>query len=386
MAKPLLLLPEAVRESIARRYQRRRHNWLTGEGDWPIDLPLGSPDEREAQRQPDAVRAWIAAWSAWSGAGELVWRERRWRTLGMQSLPERLLLHDPASAAAWLGEGQRWQRASARHRRLTARWPELGPHLARYFDLLADWDVAEIQRLEDLVAWLDANPLSNLYARQLPVAGIDSKWLEGRKMLIADLVATLKADDGGDLDFYRLCGLKPLPHIVRLFILDQGLRQRTGGLRDISARPEELATLDLPASRVYIVENLQTGLAFEDHPGSVVFMGLGYGVGALARLPWVMRAQCTYWGDLDTHGLAILSRARLKLPQLESALMDEHTLLCHRDLWVSEQPQYAAPELPLLTPTEQSLYSGLKQQRWGVNIRLEQERIAWNYAWNVLVA
>ena len=386
MAKPLLLLPEAVRETIARRYQRRRHHWLTGEDQWPIDLPLGAPDEREAQRQPDAVRAWIAAWGAWSGAGELVWRERRWRTLGVQSLPERLLLHEPASAATWLGEGQRWQRASSRHRHFTARWPELGARMARYFDLLADWDAAEIQRLEDLVAWLEANPQSNLYARQLPVAGIDSKWLEGRMMLIADLVAALRADAGGDPDFYRLCGLKPLPHIVRLFILDEGLRQRTGGLRDISARPEELATLDLPVSRVYIVENLQTGLAFEDYPGSVVFMGLGYGVGTLARLPWVMRAQCTYWGDLDTHGLAILSRARLKLPHLESALMDEHTLLRHRDLWVSENPQYAAPELPLLTPAEQSLYCGLKQQRWGVNVRLEQERIAWNYAWDVLLA
>jgi len=106
----------------------------------------------------------------------------------------------------------------------------------------------------------------------------------------------------------------------------------------------------------------------------------------LATLPWVMRAQCTYWGDVDTHGLAILSRARSKMPHLESALMDEHTLLSHRDLWVSEDQQYAAPELPLLTPAEQSLYSGLKQQRWGVNVRLEQERIAWSYAWDVLAA
>jgi hypothetical protein len=385
MAKPLLLLPEAVREAIARRYQRQRRHWLTGEGEWPIDLPLGSPEEREAQRQPEAVRAWMAAWTNWSGAGELVWRERRWHTLGVQNLPERLLLREPASAAAWLGERQRWQRASSRHRHLTARWPGLSARLARYFDLLADWDDAEIQRLELLAAWLEANPRSNLFARQLPIAGIDSKWIEQRMMLIADLLAALKADAGGDLDFYRLCGLKRPPHIVRLFVLDEELRRRVGGLRDISARPEELATLDLPVSRVYIVENLQTGLAFDDCPGSVVFMGLGYGVGTLACLPWVMRARCTYWGDLDTHGLAILSRARLQLPHLESVLMDEQTLLHHRDLWVSENPQYGAAELPLLTPAEQSLYSGLKQQRWGVNVRLEQERVVWSYAWDVLV-
>jgi hypothetical protein len=379
-----LLLPETVRETIARRYRSRRQHWLTGEDEWPMDLPLGSPDEREAQRQPEAVRAWVEAWQAWRGAGELVWRERRWRTLGVQTLPERLQLFDPANVAMWLGEGQRWQRASSRHRHFAVRWPRLSARLARYFDLLADWDDAQIQRLEDLLAWIEANPQSHLYPRQLPIAGIDSKWLEGRMVLIADLVAALQGDSGGEMDFYKRCGLKPLPHTVRLCILDEALRQRAGGLGDISARLDDLASLHLPVLRVYIVENLQTGLAFEDHPGSVVFMGLGYGVGALARLPWIMDAQCTYWGDLDTHGLAILSRARLKLPHLESALMDEHTLLRHRDLWVSENPQYAASELPLLTPAEQSVYVGLKQHRWGLNVRLEQERIGWGYAHAVL--
>lgn len=383
MARLLLLLPEAVRETIAKRYRSRRQNWLTGDDEWPIDLSLGAPDEREAQRQPEAVRAWVEAWQAWSGAGELVWRVRQWRTLGIQNLPQRILLPDPSSAARWLGESQRWQRASSRHRHFATRWPQLRAQLARYFDFLADWDAAEIQRLEDLVAWLEANPQSNLYPRQLPIAGIDSKWLETRSIFITDLMAALQGD-AADLDFYERCGLRSPPHTVRLCILDEQLRQRAGGLRDISARPDDLAGLDLPVSRIYIVENLQTGLAFEDRPGSVVFMALGYGVGALSRLPWVMRADCTYWGDLDTHGLAILSRARAKLPHLESALMDEHTLLRHRDLWVSEDPQYRTAELPLLTASEHSVYSGLKQQRWGANVRLEQERIPWGYAMDVL--
>ena len=65
--------------------------------------------------------------------------------------------------------------------------------------------------------------------------------------------------------------------------------------------------------------------------------------------------------------------------------MDEATLLHHRDVGFGKSAIGAA-EFPLLTPVEQSLYGGLKQQRWGVNVRLEQERIAWSYAWNVLVA
>jgi hypothetical protein len=51
---------------------------------------------------------------------------------------------------------------------------------------------------------------------------------------------------------------------------------------------------------------------------------------------------------------------------------------------VDEAAQHSAAELTLLTKDEQQLYRDLKQQRWGQNVRLEQERIDWTTAWNVL--
>lgn len=57
--------------------------------------------------------------------------------------------------------------------------------------------------------------------------------------------------------------------------------------------------------------------------------------------------------------------------------MDEDTLLQHKALWVNESAQHPATELTLLTEQEQQLYRDLKQQRWGQNVRLEQERIDW---------
>jgi hypothetical protein len=350
-----------VRALLARRYRGRRSAWLAGEGAWPLAVSLGCPNEEEAQRQPDAVRAWSAAWL---GAPEVVWAERHWPSLGTQSLPQRLVLRHASDVAAWIGENQSWQRAHGRFQRLGSRWPRI----ARHFDVLADYDDADIERLEALLDWLEQNPVSNLYPRQLPIAGVDTKWLEPRMSLISDLRS------GAD------SGLRPLPFLVRCCILDGELRQRVGGLGDVSARLDDLGALDLPASRVYIVENVQTGLAFGDKPGAVVFMGLGYGVGSLARLPWVARAECIYWGDLDTHGFAILDRARASLPQLQSALMDEETFLVFRDLWVHEREQTQASILPMLTASEQEVYRGLKEQRWGVNLRLEQERIPWTYA------
>ena len=64
--------------------------------------------------------------------------------------------------------------------------------------------------------------------------------------------------------------------------------------------------------------------------------------------------------------------------------MDESTLLRNKSLWGEEEKQVSALELPFLTTEEQTVYRGLKQQRWGLNVRLEQERIAWDEAWRVL--
>jgi hypothetical protein len=87
-----------------------------------------------------------------------------------------------------------------------------------------------------------------------------------------------------------------------------------------------------------------------------------------------------YWGDIDTHGFAILSRLRAYLPQVRSLLMDEPTLLAFRPLWGRDEKQHAAPELAQLTVEEQSLYAALREGAYK-QVRLEQERVAWDFAW-----
>ena len=380
-------LPEDVRQALVRRFQSKHREWLigdTGESQWPLEVPLGLPTEQAALRQVDGVRAWVSAWQGWQGVGTLSWCDRRWKALGVQRLPEKLALRGPEDVAMWIGESARWERAQSRYRALIARWPVLAQQLPRYFDVLADYSDADYQRLTEMLDWIASHPNSNLYPRQLPVAGLDSKWLDGRKGLLTDLVAAIQEDSSSDLDFYQRCGLKAPPLLVRMRVLDQSLRAHVGGVGDITAPVDDLAGISWPVSHVFIVENLQTGLAMSDMPGAVVFMRLGYNVDVLARLPWLARARCMYWGDLDTHGFAILHRARSYIPELQSVLMDEETLLRHKALWVDEAAQHSAAELTLLTKDEQQLYRDLKQQRWGQNVRLEQERIDWTTAWNVL--
>jgi hypothetical protein len=382
-----LKLPEDIRQILVRRFQSKHREWLigdAGESQWPLEVPLGVPTEQAALRQVDGVRAWVSAWQGWQGVGTLSWCERRWKALGVQRLPEKLALRGPEDVAMWIGESARWERAQSRYLALIARWPVLAQQLPRYFDVLADYSDADYQRLAEMLDWITSHPDSHLYPRQLPVSGLDSKWLDGRKGLLTDLGASIQADSSSDVDFYQRCGLKAPPLLVRMRVLDQSLRAHVGGVGDITAPVDDLAGISWTVSHVFIVENLQTGLAMSDMPGAVVFMRLGYNVDVLARLPWLASARCMYWGDLDTHGFAILHRARSYIPELQSVLMDEETLLRHKALWVDEAAQHSAAELTLLTKDEQQLYRDLKQQRWGQNVRLEQERIDWTTAWNVL--
>lgn len=138
--------------------------------------------------------------------------------------------------------------------------------------------------------------------------------------------------------------------------------------------------LPIAPSTVFIVENLETGLALPDIPGAMVIMRLGNAVGALGALPWLQTAVVVYWGDIDTHGFAILDRARRAVPHLSSVLMDEATLLSHEHLWGREASQCPNVPLSVLTVDERAVYEHLRANTWGQRVRLEQERLNWKTA------
>jgi hypothetical protein len=162
------------------------------------------------------------------------------------------------------------------------------------------------------------------------------------------------------------------------------MRERIGGLGYFATSPLELAKLPLAPKIVFIVENLQTGLAFGDIPGAVIVLGHGYGLDFVTKIPWLLLApRRFYWGDIDRDGLTILSLTRDKLPNLVSFLMDERTLLENRELWGTDDSKSERLNLNL-TNEERKLFRDLVDNRFGQNVRLEQERLAWDQAWRVV--
>jgi hypothetical protein len=200
----------------------------------------------------------------------------------------------------------------------------------------------------------------------------------------------------GSAPFARRYGLREKPSRVRFRVLDPALELRVGMARSpTELRPEELSLLSedfarlfptrdpdwLP--RVFITENEINFLSFPTVAGSLIVFGSGYGFSSLASAEWLHRCRIHYWGDLDSHGFAILDQLRADFPEVESLLMDRRTLLEHRELWTSELSPTKA-ELTRLEPEERELYDDLRFDHLAPALRLEQERIRFSWVESAL--
>jgi hypothetical protein len=226
-----------------------------------------------------------------------------------------------------------------------------------------------------------ATPGAGSTLRQLDIAGVDTKFIEARKPLLAELLDIVLPPEvidvtAGQRNFEQRYGLASKPSQVRFRILDPRLSVQ--GLTDLAVPAREFALLDLPVERVFITENEINGLAFPNVSGSLVIFGLGYGLDRLSEVPWLHKRVVHYWGDIDTYGFHILDRLRVLFPDARSFLMDRETLRQHAPLWVREVSPYDG-ELTRLSSAERALYDDLRHNRLGAQIRLEQERIP--YGW-----
>jgi hypothetical protein len=375
--------PSQVRAAVAKKWDSHHANWLVDIPDapgWPQVFSLHSLTERDVLNDLPGTREWVASWRQWNVAGGTVeWTPRRWSS-GDQELPSRLVLAKPEDMAQALGHGESWSRAARRYAAWRVQFPSLAGSRAvarNCDDVLVGYGDADFVRLTALLQWLVDNPNSGLYLRQLPLADVDTKWVWPRRGVVQDLMRQLlyAVEDVG---FHALCGLRAEPARLRMRVLCPRLRTRVGGLCDIEAPIADLAALQLAPTIGLVVENLNTGIALPDIDGTVAFMRMGLAVDQLEAIGWLRGAQRhLYWGDLDTHGFAILARARRRFPNTVSVLMDEDTLLTHRKLWVREPTPCRVESPEGLTVAELAVYEGLRANRWGERVRLEQERITW---------
>jgi len=116
-----------------------------------------------------------------------------------------------------------------------------------------------------------------------------------------------------------------------------------------------------------------------------VIFGAGYGFEVLAGAAWLQRCAIHYWGDIDTHGFAILDQLRAQFPYVQSLLMDSVTLQAHQSQWGCE-PLPVLRDLARLTTAESAVFNDLRDNRLQAQLRLEQERISFGWLLQALAA
>ena len=378
---------EAIAEQVLRRWNRgdilAAH--ITGDALFPFEIRLKRPGPRDVANRFGEVQDWARALSAASresrGFGfELRHETRRNRVQGQNELPVAAILPSQSDALRLI----RRQTEAARFETLAettlTRYPGLRDWLARR--ALAALKHADAwQRILAVLDWFVANPNAGLYLRQLDIPGVDTKFIEAHRGLLTELLDIVLPDDAVDRSasgikrFQQRFGLQSEAPLLRFRLLDRELYLH--GLSDLSVLPVEFARLELPVRRLFITENRTNGLAFPDHPESMVVFGLGYGLDRLVETPWLHDLDIHYWGDIDTHGFRILDRLRATLPEARSFLMDRAALDAHKPLWGREplDTRYTGA-LSRLTESEAALFDDLRRDRIGEQVRLEQERIA----------
>jgi len=376
MAGPVTVAEARAR--AAKAVENGRREWAAqGDGaDVVLGISLRAPTERAVLGNPRAASEWTDSWRGVQGEHiQLSWTQKNWPSAGRQELPERLTLRTADAIARFAGRDvhRDWQRLRDRAAALRRQFGD-GEQLITAVqrrggavDRLTDDDFG---LLLDVLRWLSRHPSSGYRLREVPIPGMHTKWLGAHRALVESLVAAITGESG--------LGLVSSPETLRIRILDRGMRPAR--LVDITAPIDQLAALPIEPGVVVVCENLESVLALPDWDGVVAVHGGGYAV-PVHRLPWVLSAHVLYWGDLDADGFAILHRLRSTGVTAHSVLMDESTLLAHRDLWVPDPQGVVVRVLPTLTEVEQAALDRIGAEG---GIRLEQERLPWPMALDAL--
>lgn len=341
---------------------------------FPLRMVLKTPSSADLSLRFNDVRLWITTIvKAGQNGYRIEWKEVRHRVIGANILPAKAWVDSAEMAIKLLGLQQQVSTYEHLLNQTSEAQPALKPWLLKY-PLRALEESVNWSRYLSIISWLQNNPRPNIYLRQVDIPGVNSKFIEQHRGVLGELLNhTLPAnaidpDASGIQQFNRRFGFREKPLRVRYRLADE----QTG---DCEIDSREFAALNPSVSTVFVIENEISYLDFPAPSSAMVIFGRGYGFDMLSAARWMHSKTLRYWGDIDTHGFAILNQFRQLFPHTQSLLMDEATLLAHRQYW-GEEDKPCLRQLAALTECEQRLCLALAEYQTGKNIRLEQEHIA----------
>ncbi len=399
---PALKSIQQIRRQLEKQWQKFKFqqaylakNFAQQEPVFPFVINLPKPTDKQWLHSYDEVKIWLDNINELNTVQgfSLKKQQTNYAKVGKQIIPISLTITNIEALARYLGKWQNWQKFLTNVELINQALPQLGSWLLV--------NAKEINKYQNV--WLSLirvcqhflkQPRLKCYLRQLDIVGIDTKFIEQHKNILKSLLDELlppsqiksKIEKLTEHGFEKRFGLLYEQPQIRFRLLDPILVQEFSGLSDLSMPLDQFQQLNMLIDKVFITENKINGLAFPQVNNAMVIFGLGYGIQSLKQVSWLNTCQLTYWGDIDTHGFAMLSQLRGYFPKVKSLLMDEVTLLACKKFWGQEQAHksHKAEVLTHLNEQEQILYKNLKQNKYQPCLRLEQERIPFSLLEQVL--
>ncbi|MGX3020602.1 Wadjet anti-phage system protein JetD domain-containing protein [Ursidibacter sp. B-7004-1] len=349
---------------------------------FPLKLKLAKPTSADITSQFEQVRKWVMHLTSLNYL-TIEWKTINHRIQGEQKIPERIYIADLETLLTLLNKKKEHRtflqilQISQRIEPLVLPW--LAKNALKSLALADDWE-----KLLSVVIWRKTHSKPHIYLRQVNIPDVHTKFIETHRTVLAELLdlvldeTEIQREYSGISQFVLRYGFLDKPKHIRLRNLDKGYPiQPSSAYSDIYLDSLTFSQLTPKIKKVFIIENEINFLSFPEIPHSWAIFGAGYGWCLLANATWLNQCQIYYWGDIDTHGFAILNQLRSYFPNAISFLMDSETLLAHKSFWSKEAKQQTG-ELQYLTEAENKLYAALVNNTFGDNVRLEQEFVGFD--------
>ncbi len=382
--------PSTIKKLLLRRFNRGDflRDSIVPALPYPLEITLKYPQGRALGDNFGKAMAWAKLYRTGSDAPPYTveWSQINFREVGRNSIPVKVMFEDAEKVAQFINKRKSCDLFSLTSGELLDRFPKLTTWVYNKPFLLLEL-APVLSRLIRVTEWILNHPRPAIYLRQISIPQIDTKFIEKHKKVLGEwldiLLDSSQIDTmySGVKNFEQRYGFLSKQPIIRFRILDPALY--IVGLSDIALPADQFCALDLDTDEVFVTENDINGLCFPPLKRAMVIFGRGYGFDYLADAHWIRQKRIWYWGDIDTHGFAILNQFRTFFPDTQSFLMDYQTLTAHRDHWVEEKTALTA-KLDNLSEQENALYEDLIKGRMGKAVRLEQELIQYEYVWQAL--
>lgn len=370
-----MITSEEIKKKALRKYTDYLRNVAVGTTFQPIEIPCdkkASDTIAEYQKEYNDIRSLSKEVKGYGYSIE--WKTIKNRILGTQDFPSKIKFETAEDFERFLQKVKEVDVFRKNVALIKGRFPKLQCWIEKYpqkvIDNSEDWN--DILKVLD---YFSKNPQPQLYIRELPIE-MHTKFIEQHKAVISELLDIVIKDyiNTNEKEFEKRYNLRYDEPMVRIRLLDRTLAKKLFyGLDDITIPISLFLKLQIPISKVYIVENKVNFLTFPLIPNSIVIWGKGYGVASIKESELLKSTELIYWGDLDAQGFEILSQFRSYFGQVKSLLMDKATFDNYFEKECGTPSKINVKQN--LTTEEEELYQYIKVN----NYRLEQEKIPQRY-------